>query len=132
MCVVHDQLLELIGTMINIGGHSPRLWLAELLSASRLIRHTGLMSRTHRVGYLANRAKLRYPGVLCGICGEEIDLSLPRKDPISFSADHIIPAEQGGTDHANNLMAAHLGCNQARQAKSLDQVRVDRHSRKHY
>jgi 5-methylcytosine-specific restriction endonuclease McrA len=118
--------------MINTGGRSLRLWLAEMISASWRIRHTGLMSRTHRVGYLANRAKLRYEGVLCGICGEEIDLSLPRKDPMSFSADHIIPAEQGGSDHADNLMAAHLGCNQRRQAKPLDQVRVDRHSRKHY
>ena len=90
------------------------------------------MSRTHRVGYLANRAKLRYEGVLCHICGEEIDLTLPRKDPMSFSADHIIPVEEGGTDHADNLMPAHLGCNKRKGTKRLDQVRFDRHSRKHY
>jgi hypothetical protein len=90
------------------------------------------MGRTSRPGYLTNRAKLRYEGVLCGICGEEIDLTLPRSSPRSFSADHIIPVEQGGSDHASNLMPAHLSCNLARQAKSLDQVRFDRHSRKHY
>jgi 5-methylcytosine-specific restriction endonuclease McrA len=103
-----------------------------MFSAGRWIRHTWPMGRTSRLGYLANRAKLRYPGVLCGICGEEIDLTLPRKDPMSFLADHIIPVEQGGSDRASNLMPAHLGCNQRRLNKDVDQVRFDRHSRKHY
>jgi 5-methylcytosine-specific restriction endonuclease McrA len=79
------------------------------------------MGRTSRLGYLANRQKLRYGGVLCGICGEEIDLTLPRKDPMSLSADHIIPVEQGGSDHADNLMPAHRGCNQRKRALDLDQ-----------
>jgi 5-methylcytosine-specific restriction endonuclease McrA len=51
---------------------------------------------------------------------------------MSFSVDHIIPVEQGGSDRASNLIPAHLGCNQRRLTKDLGQVRFDRHSRKHY
>lgn len=47
----------------------------------------------------------------CGICGEAMDRSLRRPDPLSKSIDHILPLSKGGAHAQSNLQWAHLVCN---------------------
>lgn len=54
----------------------------------------------------------------CGICGEDIDYSLPHLDPMSFVVDHIVPIAKGGPDDLDNKQATHRGCNQLKYDKS--------------
>ena len=48
---------------------------------------------------------------ICGICGDDIALSLRWPDAMSLSIDHIIPLARGGTNEDHNLQPAHLRCN---------------------
>ena len=41
----------------------------------------------------------------------------------AWEIDHSIPKAKGGTDHLNNLFAAHTTCNRAKQARSSASVR---------
>lgn len=50
----------------------------------------------------------------CGICGREIDYTLPYLDPGEFVVDHIIPIAKGGTDTLDNKQAAHRACNRTK------------------
>lgn len=48
----------------------------------------------------------------------------------AWEIDHSRPRSQGGTDHLNNLYAAHTTCNRAKQARSSASVRRENgHSR---
>lgn len=89
------------------------------------------MTRTNDPVYLAKRAKLRQPGVICELCGQEIDITLGPYDPMSFSSDHAQAVGKGG-DNRGALLPMHRVCNQQKGTKDLELVRVDRHSRKHY
>lgn len=50
-------------------------------------------------------------GKTCGICREEVDLSLRRPNLMSRSVDHIVPWSHGGSDDLDNLQLTHLHCN---------------------
>ena len=50
----------------------------------------------------------------CGICGGEIDYTLPHLDPMAYVVDHIIALNRGGTDTLDNKQAAHRHCNRAK------------------
>lgn len=89
------------------------------------------MSRTNDRVYLAQRAKLKVPGVRCELCGEEIDLTLPQYDDDSFQSDHLYPVGRDN-DNRGPLIPMHRRCNLKKATKDLDAVRVDRHSRQHY
>ena len=54
----------------------------------------------------------------CGICGGDIDYSLPYLDPGEFVVDHIIPYAKGGADDLSNKQAAHRSCNRAKSDKT--------------
>lgn len=56
-------------------------------------------------------------GVLCGICGDGLDLNLRHPDPLSPSLDHRHPLSRGGTHTLANSQAAHLVCNMRKWAK---------------
>ena len=47
----------------------------------------------------------------CYICGLPIDYSLKYPNPWSFTVDHVVPIDRGGTSNADNLRAAHFRCN---------------------
>lgn len=57
----------------------------------------------------------------CGICGQSMDASLRRPDPMSKSIDHITPLSRGGAHEQSNLQWAHLVCN-FRKGASLPDV----------
>jgi hypothetical protein len=50
----------------------------------------------------------------CGICGGEIDYTLPYLDPMSYVVDHVVPIAKGGPDTLANKQAAHRSCNRAK------------------
>lgn len=50
-------------------------------------------------------------GGVCKLCEAPIDLSLPSRDPLSFSIDHVLPIALGGPDTPANVQSSHLRCN---------------------
>ena len=65
--------------------------------------------------YRRQNARLRRstPTPVCWICGELIDLELPRHHRMAWTADHIIPLSKGG-DLYGERRAAHRACNSSR------------------
>lgn len=47
----------------------------------------------------------------CGICGGDIDYTLPHTDLKSFVVDHIVPFKVSQDDTLGNKQAAHRDCN---------------------
>lgn len=64
-------------------------------------------------------AQVRDDGLACHICGGAIDVTLDRRDPMSFTADHIEPLALGGHLVKNEIRPAHLRCN-ARRGSNAD------------
>jgi len=58
---------------------------------------------------------------LCHICGDEVDLSLPRNSRMGPTLDHVIPISKGGLDLLDNVRLAHWICN-IRKSDSLEFV----------
>lgn len=54
----------------------------------------------------------------CGICGTDIDYTLPHMDPMAFVVDHVVPLIKGGPDTVDNKQAAHRLCNSQKYDKS--------------
>lgn len=60
----------------------------------------------------------------CGICGQDIDYTLPHLDPKSYVVDHVTPLNKGGTDTLDNKQAAHRDCNRTKSDTVADGSRV--------
>lgn len=58
----------------------------------------------------------------CGICGNEIDYSLPHLDPWEYVVDHIVPLNKGGADTLENKQAAHRKCNRIKSDREPDEL----------
>lgn len=87
------------------------------------------MSRTSDLAYRRRRAALLRPGAVCYLCGNEIDVSLKWPDPLSGTADHVVPFSQGGSNLSHNLRPAHLDCNRKRQTRPIEEVAPLKRSR---
>ena len=62
---------------------------------------------------------------ICRVFGrpDAIDYGLPPRDPMGFSADHLIPVSKGGDPYdMANLDATHLRCNEWRRDRSVAEV----------
>jgi 5-methylcytosine-specific restriction endonuclease McrA len=60
-------------------------------------------------------AKVRALGLPCWLCGIPIDYQAPARTRWSYSTDHVIPRNHGGSLlDPTNLRPAHYGCNSAR------------------
>ena len=80
-------------------------------------------SGRHRRGFEANRKIIYATQTHCAICGQPVDFSLKFPDPMSPTADHIIPVAKGGSPSAlENLQLAHLACNRAKSDKILTEA----------
>jgi len=58
---------------------------------------------------------------VCHICGEGVDLSLPRTSRMGATLDHVVPIARGGLDSVDNVRLAHWICN-IRKSDSLEFV----------
>lgn len=85
------------------------------------------MARTGNRPYRRNRAAILRGATTCHLCGQPIDPGLDQYHPMSGTAHHLIPHSRGGTDDQDNLVPAHLECNQ-RQGDKTTTV-INRHSR---
>lgn len=54
----------------------------------------------------------------CLFPGEPIDYDADHLDPRSFTVDHIIALDNGGTDTLDNKAAAHRACNRDKSNKT--------------
>lgn len=72
-------------------------------------------SATHKKA----RAYYRKLALPCHLCGEAIDYSLPRTDPMSYQLDHLVPVALGGKDGISNSRPAHRACNRTKGAKTV-------------
>lgn len=50
----------------------------------------------------------------CARCGKPIDWTAAPRTPSSYTADHVTPTIQGGSDRLSNLRTMHYGCNSSR------------------
>lgn len=72
----------------------------------------------YRAQYEANRKIIFATQTICGICGQPVDKTLPRYDPMSATVDHIIPvARNGHPSDLSNLQLAHRTCNRMKSDK---------------
>ena len=72
----------------------------------------------HRTAFDKNRKYILATQNVCGICGQEIDLSYKSPHPLSATVDHIIPVSKGGhPSDLSNLQAAHRMCNLLKKDK---------------
>ena len=83
------------------------------------------MSRGHDGHlYKVNRAALRRDcqriNARCYLCGQPIDYGASSPAPLSFTADHRIPVNAGGSDRMENLAPCHWKCNRAKSDKLVD------------
>ncbi|MCA1569324.1 MAG: HNH endonuclease [Chloroflexi bacterium] len=63
---------------------------------------------------------LERDGWRCWLCQGQIDQALlGRRTSAAPSVDHVVPKACGGSDHQDNLRAAHLGCNSRRGVGGL-------------
>jgi 5-methylcytosine-specific restriction endonuclease McrA len=91
---------------------------ARQLSADSRRRRRAKLRESATTPYLRGDIFER-DGWKCGICGGPINRRLPSSHSRGPSIDHIIPISLGGPDTPDNVQAAHLSCNKARQAKPL-------------
>jgi 5-methylcytosine-specific restriction endonuclease McrA len=50
-------------------------------------------------------------GADCSICGQTINLDIPRTSKMGLTVDHLVPLSRGGSDDIENLRPAHWICN---------------------
>ena len=84
-----------------------------------------------RVQFEKNKARLikagRAKGAICPGCGQPIDFSIAYPDPMSATADHIVPISKGGHPYAmENLQLMHFMCNR----KKSDKLTIQKNRKK--
>ena len=58
----------------------------------------------------------------CAWCGQPIDLALPARDPMSFTADHPQAIAQGGRLAGQQLSPMHRRCNSQKNDSSAIEI----------
>lgn len=66
-------------------------------------------------------AVVQRDGLDCHICGELVDLDIPRNSRMGATIDHVLPVSKGGDSSLENLRLAHWICN-IRKSDSLEFV----------
>lgn len=60
----------------------------------------------------------------CYLCEEQVDRSLTWPHPLSPSLEHVVPLSRGGAHSFDNVRLAHLTCNVAKGARTLDELGI--------
>lgn len=58
----------------------------------------------------------------CFICGDFVDLSLPRTNRFGATVEHVVPLKRGGLDVPENLRLAHWICNVRKGSKLMEEL----------
>lgn len=80
--------------------------------------------RGHEIPVALRRAVYVRDARTCALCRKPLDFGKKAPHPMSPSIDHIIPRSRGGTDDILNLQAAHLLCNNRKNAYGAAQLRL--------
>lgn len=76
---------------------------------------------THRGVFEKNKKKIYATQTCCGICGQQVDMTLKYPHPLSKCIDHIIPIAKGGhPSDIDNLQLAHWTCNRQKSDKLIE------------
>lgn len=76
--------------------------------------------------YEKNRRLVIAEAEVCALCGLPLDKSLRFPNPMSVTADHIVPISKGGHPAAlENLQAVHLICNQVKGSRTVIEKNKD-------
>jgi len=80
----------------------------------------------HRIAYTKNKKRIMSTQNTCGICGNQVDMSLKQGDPMAPCVDHIVPIAKGGHPSSiENLQLAHWTCNRQKSDKIFKNVEKD-------
>jgi len=89
------------------------------------IRARNRAKNVRRRGYRAD-ARMRINEIAerddfkCYLCGEDVDMSLPRRSKFGATIDHVIPLSRGGSDDVTNLRLTHWHCNCRKSDKFVE------------
>lgn len=61
-------------------------------------------------------------GGVCQLCNEPVVIEAVWPDPLFFTVDHITPLSKGGADVFDNVQTAHLRCNIAKGARTMEKI----------
>jgi hypothetical protein len=87
--------------------------------ARRRVRLAGGLTEVYSRLEIADRDRW-----ICQICRKRIGRKYTWPHPRSFSIDHIVPVSKGGDDVKANVQASHLVCNELKNARGTDQLRL--------
>ena len=77
----------------------------------------------HRQAYTKNKKRIMATQNTCGICGQQVDMSLKHGNPLAPCVDHIVPINKGGhPSDLENLQLAHWSCNRQKSDKIFKNV----------
>ncbi len=121
MCPMHYTRMRNHGDVnfvVHVQKHATK---EESLEARRQNGRRHRYQKRSRSGSLSERwtkaQVVEKSNGICALCGEPIDMTLKNPDRFSFSIDHIIPLNKGGSNLFDNVQAAHLRCNCIKQDK---------------
>jgi 5-methylcytosine-specific restriction endonuclease McrA len=58
----------------------------------------------------------------CHLCGGNVPLNIPERDPRAASRDHLVPYTLGGRRTPENIRLAHRFCNSRRNHRDVDDM----------
>jgi 5-methylcytosine-specific restriction endonuclease McrA len=99
-----------------------RKWKAANPDKARAYSLKGQQNRRARrlgafVEHVDRQVVFERDGWMCHICGEAVDPTLKRPDPMAAELDHIIPLAKGGEESYANCRCSHATCNRKKSAK---------------
>lgn len=77
-----------------------------------------MREKSAKVGRIVRCEVYKRDNYQCGICGEQVDMTLPPRHKMGATVDHLIPLSKGGTHSYENVQCAHRSCNSRKHAST--------------